>query len=104
MYHRRMRSTATLFLIGCAVIAAAFSFLSDDGFVRLSSLNRRLEQQLRANAKLADAVQALKREVQGLQADPRTVEKAARSELGMSRPDEVVVIFEKKDKSGGESR
>lgn len=82
-------------------MAAAFSFLSDDGFVRLSSLNRRLEQQQRANAKLSDTVQALKREVQGLQADPRTVEKAARSELGMSRPDEVVVIFEKKDKSGG---
>lgn len=99
-----MRSTATLFLLGCAVVAAAFSFLSDDGFVRLSSLNRRLEQQQRANAKLSDTVQALKREVQGLQADPRIVEKAARSELGMSRPDEVVVIFEKKDKNGGENR
>jgi cell division protein FtsB len=99
-----MRSTATLFLIGCAVVAAAFSFLSDDGFVRLSSLNRRLEQQQLANIKLADTVQALKREVQGLQVDPRTVEKAARSELGMSRPDEVVVIFEKKDKNGGENR
>ncbi len=85
-------------------MAAAFSFLSDDGFVRLSSLNRRLEQQQRANSKLADTVQALKREVQGLQVDPRTVEKAARSELGMSRPDEVVVIFEKKDKNGGENR
>lgn len=85
-------------------MAAAFSFLSDDGFVRLSSLNRRLEQQQRANVKLSDTVQALKREVQGLQADPRTVEKAARSELGMSRPDEVVVIFEKKDKSSGENR
>ena len=85
-------------------MAAAFSFLSDDGFVRLSSLNRRLEQQHRANAKLADTVQALKREVQGLQGDPRTVEKAARSELGMSRPDEVVVIFEKKEKNGGENR
>lgn len=104
MYDERMRSTATLFLIGCAVVAAAFSFLSDDGFVRLSSLNRRLEQQQLANIKLADTVQALKREVQGLQVDPRTVEKAARSELGMSRPDEVVVIFEKKDKNGGENR
>ena len=85
-------------------MAAAFSFLSDDGFVRLSSLNRRLEQQQRANVKLTDTVQALKREVQGLQVDPRTVEKAARSELGMSRPDEVVVIFEKKDKNSGENR
>jgi cell division protein FtsB len=49
-------------------------------------------------------VQALRREVQGLQSDSRTVEKAARSELGMARPDEVVVIFEKKEKGSGEDK
>jgi cell division protein FtsL len=99
-----MRSTATLFLLVCAIVAAAFSFLSDDGFARLSQLNRRVEQQQHTNAKLADNVQALRREVQGLQSDSRTVEKAARSELGMARPDEVVVIFEKKEKGSGEDK
>jgi hypothetical protein len=38
--------------------------------------------------------------VSGLQSDPRTVEKAARSELGMARPGEMVVIFEKQDSRG----
>jgi cell division protein FtsL len=99
-----MRSTATLFLLVCAIVAAAFSFLSDDGFARLSQLNRRVEQQQHTNAKLTDNVQALRREVQGLQSDSRTVEKAARSELGMARPDEVVVIFEKKEKGSGEDK
>lgn len=99
-----MRSTATLFLLVCAIVAAAFSFLSDDGFARLSQLNRRVEQQQHTNAKLVDNVQALRREVQGLQSDSRTVEKAARSELGMARPDEVVVIFEKKEKGSGEDK
>lgn len=92
-----MRSTATLFLLLGALAIAAFSFLSDDGFGKLSNLTRTLEQQHRTNSRLSDTVQALKREVRGLQSDPRTVEKAARSDLGMARPGEMVVIFEKKD-------
>jgi cell division protein FtsB len=100
-----MRSTASLFLLLCALVAAAFSFLSDDGFSKLSALGRSLEQQQRTNSKLSESVQALQREVRGLQSDPRTVEKAARSELGMARPGEMVVIFEKKeDVEGGKNR
>ncbi|MFO0416243.1 MAG: FtsB family cell division protein [Pseudomonadota bacterium] len=95
-----MRSTATLFILLCALVAAAFSFLSDDGFSRLATLNRSLEQQQRTNSKLTEGVQSLKREVQGLQNDPRTVEKAARNELGMGRPGEMIVVFEKKDERG----
>jgi len=92
-----MRSTATLLILLCALVAAAFSFLSDDGFSRLTALRRSLEQQQRTNEKLSETVEALQREVQGLQVDPRTVEKAARSELGMAKPGELVVIFEKKE-------
>jgi cell division protein FtsB len=100
-----MRSTATLFILLCALVAAAFSFLSDDGFSKLTALNRNLEQQQRTNSKLSDVVQSLQREVQGLQSDPRTVEKAARSELGMARPGEMVVVFEKKGEAqGGQGR
>jgi cell division protein FtsB len=105
-YRQDMRSTATLFLLLGALAIAAFSFLADDGFGKLTGLNRNLEQQQRTNAKLSETVQALKREVNGLQSDPRTVEKAARSELGMARPGEMVVIFEKRDEAAatGESR
>lgn len=99
-----MRSTATIFLVACALVAAGFSFLSDDGFVRLSALTRSLEQQQRTNARLMDNVQSLKREVQGLQTDPRTVERAARSELGMARSDEMVIIFDKKDSAHGKAK
>lgn len=99
-----MRITAPLVILACALVAAAFSFLSDDGFSRLTSLNKSLELQQRANARLEDNVQSLKRQVVGLQNDVRTVEKAARSELGMARPDELVVIFEKKEQGSGEDR
>jgi cell division protein FtsB len=99
-----MRITAPIIILTLALCAAAFSFLSDDGFSRLSSLSKNLEHQRRANAKLEESVQALKRQVHGLQNDPRTVEKAARSELGMARSDELVVVFEKKEQSRGESK
>ena len=47
---------------------------------------------------------AEKKQVVGLQNDPRTVEKAARSELGMARSDELVVVFEKKEQGSGTDR
>ena len=99
-----MRITATNILIVCAVAAALFSFLADDGFTKLSSLTKSLEQQHRTNDRLQESVDSLKRQVAGLQADARTVEKAARSELGMARQDEMVVIFEKKESSGEKGR
>lgn len=99
-----MRVTATKILIVCAVAAAAFSFLADNGFTKLGSLSRSLAQQQRSNERLNESVDALKREVAGLQADARSVEKAARSELGMARSDEMVVIFEKKEQAGEKSR
>jgi cell division protein FtsB len=96
-YSIAMKITAPMILLTFAVVAAIFSFLIDDGFARLNSLNHSLEQQQRSNARLEDSVQGLRRQVSGLQGDPRAVEKAARSDLGMARPDEMVVIFEKKE-------
>lgn len=99
-----MRATAPIVILALALCAAAFSFLSDDGFSRLTSLSNSLDQQRRSNDRLEENVQALKRQVLGLQNDPRTVEKAARSELGMARPDELVVVFEKKEQARAEDR
>jgi cell division protein FtsB len=99
-----MRITAPLVILSVAICAALFSFLSDDGFARLNSLQRSLEHQRHSNQKLEENVQALKRQVNGLQEDPRTVEKAARSELGMARQDEMVVIFEKREQEHAEAR
>jgi cell division protein FtsB len=99
-----MRITAPLVVLALALCAAVFSFLSDDGFSRLNVLAKSLESQQRTNARLEDNVQALKRQVHGLQNDPRMVEKAARSELGMARSDELVVVFEKKEQARGEDK
>jgi cell division protein FtsB len=100
-----MRVSGPLLIVAFALLIAGISFVLDDGFAKVASLRRSVEQQQRTNAKLVEGVDSLKREVNGLQNDPRLVEKAARSELGMVRPDEMIVIFEKsKEATGGASR
>jgi cell division protein FtsB len=99
-YLRAMRSTTSLYILLFALAAAIVSFVADDGFTKLSVLNRNLDQQRRTNEKLETKVTALREHVKGLQVNPRTIEKAARSELGMARPNEVIVVFEKQDFSG----
>ncbi len=64
-------------------------------------MQKGVAQQQRTNNKLQDQVNGLKRQVAGLQNDGRVVEKAARDELGMARSDEVIVIFERKEKMAG---
>ena len=93
-----------MILLLCAVVGIVFTFVTDEGFTKLNSLSKSLEQQQRANARLEESVQALQKQVAGLQNDPRIVEKAARSELGMARSDEMVVIFEKKGPSDEKGR
>ena len=68
--------------------------IGDGSYQKYQSLQKSLEQQQRFNINLSEQVGSLKREIVGLQTDPRTIEKAARNELGMLRPNEVLVIFE----------
>jgi cell division protein FtsL len=99
-----MRFSVSMIVLLFALIAATILVVSDDGFARLASLQRSLDNQQRANSRLDDEVQSLRREVQGLQNDPRVIEKAARGELGMARPDELVVVFEKKETERAQGR
>lgn len=92
-----MRLSVSMIVLLFALIAATILVVSDDGFARLASLQRSLDHQRRSNTRLNDEVQSLRREVQGLQNDPRVIEKAARGELGMGKPDELVVVFEKRE-------
>jgi cell division protein FtsB len=99
-----MRFSVSMIVLLFALIAATILVVSDDGFARLASLQRSLDHQQRSNARLTEEVQALRREVQGLRNDPRVIEKAARGELGMAKPDELVVVFEKKEAAGAQGK
>ena len=77
-----------------AVVVGALSLFGDNSIGRLRALERALEEQRVENAARAREVSSLRREVRALQSDPRAIEKAARNELGMARPNERVFIFD----------
>lgn len=88
-----MKFTAPVLLMFFALATLLLTFFGDDSYSRLMTLRRSVEHQGSTNARLHEQVTSLKREVAALQNDPRAIEKAARSELGMARSDEIVVIF-----------
>lgn len=99
-YSAAMRMTAPIFFVGCAGLVLAGTFMLDDGFTKVESLQRSLEQHRRSNGALEQDVERLQREIAGLQGDDRVLERVARSELGLVRPDELMVIFDRKEAVG----
>lgn len=91
---RLMRGKGTLLLLIGAIITTLISVLGGDNLSRLHALQGSLSAQREKNEELGGYVASLRREVHGLRSDDRVLEKAARNELGMARPDEVIVLFD----------
>ena len=90
-----MQKLAPIFIILLALVTLGFLFFGEDSYARISSLNNAIEQQKQKNLELKDKVDQLKEDIHGLQNNPRELEKAARNELGMARPNELIYMFEK---------
>ncbi|MBN8548582.1 MAG: septum formation initiator family protein [Deltaproteobacteria bacterium] len=99
-----MKCLAPGIILFCALVAALFSLFGDDSYGRMQSLEKSLAAQQQKNSELNAHVSTLKRDVYGLQHDNRVLEKAARNELGMARPDEMIFIFDKAAKNNGDSK
>ena len=95
-----MRITAPLILTLCALATAILSLVGDDSYGKLLGVRGSIEHQKKTNAKLDESVTSLKRQIYGLQNEDRALEKAARNELGMARPDEDIVIFDSSGQNG----
>jgi cell division protein FtsB len=104
VYLADMKGLAPGIIILCALVAALFSLFGDDSYGRMQSLQKSYDAQLHKNDDLRAHVSDLKRDVYGLQHDDRALEKAARNELGMARPDEMIFIFDKPAKGSGDGK
>ena len=93
---KKFRGTVILFVLACCVLC--MTVYGKDSYGHVVELRNSLAWQQEQNEALIRKVKKLKSQVVGLQKDERTVEITARNELGVARPDELVVIFEKKDK------
>ena len=92
-----MRGQGTLLLLAGALIVSIFSVFGGDNYSRLESVRESLSSQRAKNSELEQYVDSLRHEVNGLQTNDRVLEKAARNELGMARPNEMVIFFDDKD-------
>lgn len=93
-----MKKFAPALLILCALVTILLSFFGDDSYRGYHELADSVKAQGAANEELRDQVNQLKRQVYGMQSDPRILEKAARNELGLARPNEYIFIFDDKAK------
>lgn len=66
----------------------------------MRAMERSLSTERAQNRDLERHVQELRASVRGLRTDDRALEKAARNELGMVRPNEFLFVFEKSSDGG----
>ena len=91
-----MKGLAPAVVLLGLVVLTLISLFGGDSFSRLRAMQDGLEQQHDKGNALESEVVELRREVYGLQHKDRVLEKAARNELGMARPDELIFIFQEK--------
>ncbi|MBE2253343.1 MAG: septum formation initiator family protein [Myxococcus sp.] len=77
-----------------ALILAAASAAAEGGFRRYLRLSQDVKALKDRNKRLGDDNARLRREVEALRDDPRALERAAREELGLVRPGEIVFSLE----------
>ncbi|MCO6430603.1 MAG: septum formation initiator family protein [Deltaproteobacteria bacterium] len=89
-----MKPWAPFILITLAVVTFILLVVGNDSYSRIAVLKSTLDQQRSRNLELRDETQSLRSELYGLQHDKRALEKEARNQLGMARPDELIYFFE----------
>jgi cell division protein FtsB len=85
------------FLWACVFVAsilAVASAVAEGGFRRYMRLSQDVKSLKERNKRLGDDNVRLRREVEALRDDPRALERAAREELGLVKPGEIVFSLE----------
>ncbi len=77
------------------VVAAVGILMGEQSLSQKQKLEDKKSVLQKENQNLAGEIKALERRVTLLRSDPKTIEKAAKRKLGMSRLDETVYIFGK---------
>jgi cell division protein FtsB len=95
-----MSRRALLLLLAAAALAVGHLALDPGGFRKTLRLRADCESLESANAELRRGNERLRREVKALADDPAELERAAREELGLIRPGEVVFRLEDGDGAG----
>ncbi len=91
MMRRQQVLWASVFI---ALLLAAASAMAEGGFRRYLRLSQDVKSLKERNQRLGDDNARMRREVEALRDDPRALERAAREELGLVKPGEIVFSLE----------
>jgi cell division protein FtsB len=76
--------------VGCFLLLSLLAMAGERGFFEVNRFSRHLEHIEGRIRALEEENERLRRQVTGLRSDPDQVEKLAREDLGLVRPDEIV--------------
>lgn len=93
-----MSGKVTFLLLVGALIVSAVSLVSSGSFSSLVGLQRSIVAEELANQRRVNRVIEMRSEIDGLMHDPRVLERAARNELGLARPNELIFFFDDANK------
>lgn len=77
-----------------SALASVGILMGQKGLIEKHELEEKRIVLQKDNERLASEIQDLERNVTLLRTDPGTIEKVAKRELGMARPDEMVYVFD----------
>jgi cell division protein FtsB len=96
---RKAATLATILVLVALVVGALFG---DRGILQLATERERLRALAHQLDDLHDENRGLAAEIEGLKTDPRSIERLAREEVGLSRPGEIVFVI--RDQAASEAR
>jgi cell division protein FtsB len=91
---RKALSLALFLILAASILNALFG---DRGFIEMLKARRELQALQQEIADIDAENQRLLEEVRDLKTSPLAIEKLAREELGLVKPDEVILLIEKSD-------
>lgn len=96
---RNVNKLTSLIMLSLVGITAFFTIFGNHGLLRLIHVDRELETVRQQNSDLESEIMQLKNKMFGLEHSSTVLEKTAREELGLSKPDEIVYIFSNTERS-----
>jgi cell division protein FtsB len=76
--------------VGCLLLLSVLAIAGERGFFEVYEFGRHLERVEKRRLALEEENNRLRVQVVGLRSDPYQVEKLAREDLGLARPDELI--------------
>ena len=90
MLHERQHRLIIGGGVGCFLLLSLLAMAGERGFFEVYEFGRHLERIESRIRTLQEENNRLRRQVGGLRSDPYQVEKLAREDLGLARPDELI--------------